>query len=116
MAAQIRGITITLMDKVQTGTDALGDPVWEESPVTIDNVLVAPASSQEVLDIQTLTGKKAVYNLAIPKGDAHTWEDRNVVLPAPFAGTYHTIAYVQAGIEELVPLDWNRKISVERYG
>lgn len=110
------GIKITLMDKTQTGENALGEPVYSTTPVEVENVIVAPATSQEILDTQTLTGKKIVLNLGIPKGDTHTWEDRDVVLPAPFTGTYHTVAFMQTGITDLVPLDWDKKISVERYG
>lgn len=113
---KIHGITITLLSKTQTGVNALGEPVYTIVPIQVNNVIVAPATSQEILDIQTLTGKKITLNLGIPKGDTNVWEDRDVVLPAPFDGTYHTVAYMQTGITDLVPLDWDKKIAVEKYG
>ena len=74
----IKGITVTLYEKKETGTDPFGHPVYEEMPVDVENVLVAPSTTTEVLDVLNITGKKAVYDIAIPKGDDHTWEDCRV--------------------------------------
>lgn len=109
----IKGITITLYEKTQTGTDPFNRPVFSEHPVQVRNVLVAPAQSNEVVDATNLNGKKAVYTLAIPKGDKHIWEDRTVEF---FGEKWHTIGFPVGGIENLIPLDWNKKIQVERYG
>lgn len=109
----MKGITVTLYERVQSGTDPFGHPVYEETPVQVDNVLVAPASVTEILDMQHLTGKKAVYNIAIPKGDQHTWEDNRVDF---FGESWRVISFPQQGIDEMIPLDWNQKWMVERYG
>jgi hypothetical protein len=109
----IKGITVTLLCQKQTGTDAFNHPVYEDDPVEVENVLVCPASTQEVLDAQNLFGKKAVYNIAIPKGDTHTWQDQKVQF---FGETWRVIGFQQKGIEENIPLDWNEKWMVERYG
>ena len=61
---------------------------------------------------QNLTGKKAVYTLAIPKGDQNSWEDNNVV----FRKKWHVLGFAIEGIDENIPLDWNKKVMVERYG
>lgn len=108
----MNGITVTLYEKQETGRDALNHPIYVEVPVDVENILVAPASSQEVLETFDLTGKKAVYDLAIPKGDEHVWENRRVRF---FGQDWHTIAFSTEGIEELIPLRWNKKIQVERY-
>lgn len=110
----IKGVTVTLKKKTKDGTDAFNRDVWKETDVTVDNVLVAPASSTEVVETMNLWGKKAVYTLGIPKGDTNVWENVRVVLPAPFAGTYHTIGYPTAGIEGMIPLNWNTKVTLER--
>ena len=109
----MRGITVTLYEKTQTGTDELNKPIYAETPVRVDNVLVAPISSQELPELVDLTGKKVEYNLAIPKGDTHVWEDRKVEF---FGKTWQTIGFVTEGIEELIPLAWNKKVMVARYG
>ena len=110
----IKGIPITLLARTSDGKDAFNRDKVKESEVTVDNVLVAPSSSEEVTEAMNLYGKKAVYTLGIPKGDENVWEDVRIVLPAPFAGTYHTIGYPTAGIEGLIPLNWNKKVIVER--
>lgn len=109
----IKGITVVLYERTQNGEDAFGHPVYEENEVSVENVLVYPASVSEILDMQNLTGKKAVYNLAIPKGDTHTWQDNRVEF---FGTSWRVIGFPQMGIEENVPLDWNQKWMVERYG
>lgn len=108
----IKGITITLITLVQTGTDPLGAPIYRESPEEISNVLVAPSSAQEILDSTELYGKKAVYTLGIPKGDTHVWEDKCVEF---FGKRWHVFGVPLEGIESMIPLSWNKKVMVERY-
>ena len=38
----IKGITIKLYEKTQTGTDGFNRPIYKETPVDIENVLVEP--------------------------------------------------------------------------
>ena len=109
---KIKGITITLIDKVQTGVDAFNHPVYEDQEIHVDNVLVAPASSTDIPEDIDLQGKKIVYTLAIPKGDTHTWEDRKVRF---FGQTFHVCTVPVGGIESMIPLSWKKKVMVERY-
>ena len=106
----IKGISITLYDIVQTGTDDFNKPIVSETPVTVDNVLVYPSSSEEQTNTLNLTGKKAVYTMAIPKGDDHVWKDRKVEF---FGDTFRTIGEPIKGIDANIPLDWNLKVEVE---
>lgn len=111
--AKLKGITVLLYEKIQTGVDGFNRPVYKEIPVEIENVLVAPASADDVTDKTNLNGKKETYILAIPKGDMHEWTDRTVEF---FGKKWRTYGPVQEGIEALIPLRWNRKVMVERYG
>lgn len=111
MAGGIRGIRILLHARAQTGVDALNRPVYADDPVYVDDVLVAPLSSQEQAETLDLTGKKVVYNLAIPKGDEHEWENTTVEF---FGKTWEVVNYVTEGIEENIPLRWNKKVQVAR--
>ena len=86
------GVDITLNVKTQTDTDPFGAPVYTVTQKTVSDVLVGEPSTDDVNNVLSLYGKKVVYTLAIPKGDEHNWEDTEVILPEPFAGTYHTIA------------------------
>lgn len=111
--ANLKGITVTLINKIETSKDPLGQPIYEDLPIEVDNVLVAPTSSDDVVNQLSLTGKKAVYTLAIPKGNTNDWEDKEVLF---FNQRWRTFGIPTEGIEELIPLDWNKKVMVERYG
>lgn len=111
--AMIKGITVVLVSKVQTGKDAFNRPVYELVEEEVDNVLVVPASADDIVTSQDLYGKKAVYTLGIPKGDIHNWEDTTVKF---FGRKWHTFGFPLEGIEENIPLSWNKKVMVERYG
>jgi len=109
----MRGITVILHDRVQTGIDALNKPVYEDIPVSVDNVLVAPAGSVEVLEPTNLDGRRGDYTLAIPKGNTNEWAAGKRVT---FFGTdWRIIERPEEGIEWLIPLSWNKKVRVERY-
>lgn len=109
---KIQGITITLIDQVETGKDSLGNPIVEDKPVKVSNVLVAPASADDITNQLNLTGRKAIYTLAIPKGDTHDWENKPVEF---FGQRWKVFGIPLEGIDELIPLDWNKKVMVERY-
>ena len=109
----IKGITVTLINKTETGTDAFNRPVYEETSVEVENVLVAPESNPEILSSLNLAGYKEVYLLAIPKGDTHIWIDADVEF---FGKRWHTVGAPVEGIDALIPLKWNKKVRVERYG
>lgn len=109
----IEGVTITLIDKKEVGRDPFDKPIYEDAAIPVENVLVAPTSSDDIINQQSLTGKVAVYTLAIPKGDTHDWEDKEVEF---FGKRWHTFGFPTEGIEDLIPLSWNKKVMVERYG
>ena len=108
----MRGVTIILYDKVQTGVDAFNRPVYEDVATTVDNVLIGEPTTEDVINELNLTGKHLAYTLAIPKGDMHEWNDRKVEF---FGEVFHTYGEPTQGIEHLIPLSWNKKVKVERY-
>lgn len=109
----IRGITILLYEKRQTGTDAFHAPIYEETPVEVPNVLVGEPSAEDIVNEMQLYGKRIAYTLAIPKGDTHDWNDVTVEF---FGQKWRTYGGVTQGIEAMIPLAWNKKVKVERYG
>ena len=109
----MRGITITLYDKVQVGIDDFNRPIYEETPQSIENVLIGEPTTDQVIDELNLSGKRLAYTLAIPKGDTHEWTDRKVEF---FGEVFRTFGKPTQGIDHLIPLDWNKKVKVERYG
>lgn len=115
MTYPIKGVPVTLHEKVSAGKDAFNHEIFEETDIVIDNVLIAPLSQsgEEILTEINLTGKKARYQLAIPKTDTHNWEDVEVSF---FGQRWRSIGFSTMGIDGLIPLGWNRKVVVERYG
>lgn len=113
MVQMIKGTTVLLYERTRTGKDTFNHPLYEELPVQVNDVLVTPVGTDDLVADLQLHGKKAVYELSIPKGDTHTWEDRTVEF---FGQKWKTIGFCQQLITENVPLRWDRKIKVERYG
>ena len=108
----IHGITVTLHERIETGArDSLNRPVCESAETTVENVLVQPLSEQEVTDTLSLTGKKAVYRLFLPKGDKHTWADMKVTF---WGQDWRVVGDSEEYIEDLVPLAWNKMVRVEK--
>ena len=110
--ARIKGITVTLIEHLQTGTDPFGAPIYVDKETPVKNVLVSPTSSEDIVNTLELTGRKAVYTLAIPKGDTHEWAGQEVRF---FGERWRVFGEPLRGIDHLLPLDWNLKVTVERY-
>lgn len=107
---KIHGITVELIQKIKVGEDPFGGDIYEEKTIKIDNVLVAPTNSDDIINSQNLYGKKAVYTLGIPKVDENIWEDNEVVF---FGQRFKVFGKVTQGIDNLIPLSWNKKVYVE---
>src|SRR5690625_605843 len=110
--AMIKGITVTIINKQEVGRDPFNKPIYEDVPIEVENVLVNPTSTEDIVNQLNIDGKKAVYTLAIPKGDTNNWEDAEVIF---FDKRWRTFGIPTEGIEDLIPLDWNKKVMVERY-
>jgi hypothetical protein len=106
---------VVLITKTGTGKDAFNRPITTVTRTTVENVLVSPVSQTDVAVVNELAmnGKKALYQLAIPKGDTNSWENAEVEF---FGERWKTVGYSTIGMEDLIPLEWNRKVLVERYG
>ena len=110
---RIKGITVILYKKTEIGRDAFDNPVYKEEPLEVKDVLVSPSSSTDIAEQLNLYGKKAVYTLDIPKGDSNDWIDSKVEF---FGSTWTTFGFPVEGLDELIPLKWNKKVMVEKYG
>lgn len=109
----LKGITVTLHERTQTGSDAFNKPIYAERLIPVANVLVAPISGTEVLETYNLTGRMATYRLGIPKGDTNDWSAGKTV--SFFGKTWRIIGAPTEGIEDMIPLSWNKKVQVEEY-
>ena len=110
---KLRGITVTLVDKRKIGEDEFGAPIYDKTEDKVENVLVAPATTDDIPNDFDFSGKKAVYKIAIPKNDKHEWQDKQVKF---FGSTWQVVGFPQRGIDDMLPLDWNDVWMVELYG
>lgn len=109
----MRGITVLLHVKTESGFDEFGAPIYTDEVIPVDNVLIGEPSSDQAMQDLNLYGKRLAYTLAIPKGDTHIWTDTVVEF---FGQTFRTYGEPTQGIESLIPLSWNKKVKVEKYG
>lgn len=110
--SRLKGVTVTLLIKEEGEKDEFNHPTVIENAVEVENVLVSPVSSDDVLNTTSLDGRKIVYTLAIPKGDENTWENANVEF---YGRKWRVVGIPLMGIEENIPLGWNKKVTVEAY-
>lgn len=110
--AWISGIPVILYERTQTGENEAREPIYIETPVTVENVLVTPVDASAVVTELQLTGRHLAYELCIPKGDTHAWEGCTVEF---FGKRFRVFGSVQQYIEDLIPLCWNKKVRVERF-
>lgn len=108
----LKGTTVDLYTREETGVDDFNAPTYRETVDPVENVLICPASTEDISSGLQLYGKNAVYELHIPKTDHHTWEDRVVVF---YGQKWRTFGTVLEWMEALTPGAWNRKVKVERY-
>ena len=57
--ALIEGIPVILYERTQTGEDAFHAPVYTETPVTVENVLITPVDNAAVVTDLQLTGRRS---------------------------------------------------------
>ena len=86
--------------------------IYKEIEEIVNNVLYGEPSSEDIINTNELYGKKVSYVLAIPKGDTHSWENKKVKFNNEI---YMTIGKATEGIEDMIPLCWNKKVKVEKY-
>lgn len=108
----IKGVPVVLYEKQVVGTDDFGADICEEIPVTIENVLIAPVMSDDATSRVDLNSDKCSYKLAIPKGDDHQWRNNLVEF---FGSKFRVVGKPTQGMEEMIPLNWNKQVEVEEY-
>lgn len=111
------GTTVTLYEERIVGTDAIGAPVYQETPVDVENVLVGEPTTEDIVSSQELHGKKVSFVLGIPKGDSHDWKDKKVEWTDAYGRRVcRTFGFPITGIEENIPGPWHMKVRCEAVG
>lgn len=109
--SRIKGIKVTLVTKVKVGVDPANRPIYEPKEVEVDNVLISPVSTADAIERLNLTGKNISYELRIPKGDTNEWVGGLVKF---FDKTWQVVGEPLEWIEDMLPLEWNKKVVVAR--
>ena len=111
------GQTVILYETTEVGTDGFGMPIYEETPVTVDNVLVGEPSTDDITNSTALYGKQILYMLGIPKGDTHDWKDKKVEWTDAYGDTHTclTFGFPITGVEANIPTPWHKKVRCEAY-
>ena len=102
----IRGITVQLLQLDRSGSSE----IWVSAD--IPNVLIEPVMEVDSNQAIVYDGHRAVYHLAIPKTDTHTWEGQLVQF---FGATWSVIGIPTMGLDHQIPGPWNKKVTVELY-
>lgn len=117
--ARIRGITVKLYEETVTGYNPFGEPIIDEDPTIVENVLISEPSTDDIATSTNLYGKTISAMLAIPKGDTHNWKDKKVEWTDAYGitHTYMTFGDLITGIEGNIPpaIPWHMKVRVEAY-
>lgn len=109
----IKGETVILIEKNQSGADAFGAPIFTENEITVNNVLIGNPSEDAVINDMQLYGKRLLFVLGIPKGDEHNWQDTIVVIRGE---RFRTYGFPLTQTAANVPGKWNTQVKVEKYG
>lgn len=114
----MKGITVTLYQTTQSGTDAWGNPTYAEAGVSVANVLVGEPTTDDITNSTQMYGKKISYMLGIPKGDTHNWDNKKVEWTDAYGKTHtvRTFGEPITGIESNIPTRWHMKVRCEAYG
>lgn len=112
MVQILKGETVTLIVKEQTGLDDADRPIYTETEVQVENVLIGQPTTDELTTEMNLSGRRIAYVLGIPKGDTHDWENTTVRF---WGKTYRTIGSPMRGVEANIPLSWGMNVKVESY-
>ena len=108
----MKGTTVQVKVKTQTGTDPFGAPIYSETFEDVPDVLVGNPTTDDIAASTNLYGKKIELMLGIPKGDSHNWIDTEVII---WGQRYKTFGFPMTAEPENVPLRWGQNVRVERF-
>lgn len=109
----ITGTSVQVIQPAVIGTDRFGNEVKTPGvPTTVNNVLVVPGATAD-LEAARPEGVTVAYTLHFPKTYTGDLEGAEVVLPAPWEGTYRVIGKPGQYMDENTPTSWHMPVEVE---
>jgi hypothetical protein len=107
--SKFKTTSVFLYVETASDTDDFGRPTYTSEQKEVTGVLVGEPSTDEINEVLQVHGKRLAYVIALPKGDTNDWIDKDVTV---FGRKMRTIGEPTQGIEENIPLDWNKKVKV----
>lgn len=107
----IKGVTVTVRRPSSTQKDRFGNPVKEWTTETVNNVLVSPGATAD-LEAARPEGVTVDLSLHFPKTYNEPLEGCEVMLPAPWSGTYAVIGAPTPYIDANTPTPWHMPVEV----
>lgn len=109
----ITGTSVQVIQPAVIGYDRLGNEVKAPgTPITVDNVLVAPGATMD-LEASRPEGVTVAYTLHFPKTFTGDLEGAEIVLPEPWADTYRVIGKPGQYMDVNTPTPWHMPVEVE---
>ena len=109
----MEGVTVEVWSKTAQATkDRFGNAVYTSSKTEVSDVLVSPGATSE-MDASRPEGVEVAYTLHFPKTFTGSLEGCDIVLPAPWAGTYRVIGDPKPYIDANTPTRWHIPCEVE---
>ncbi len=113
MVIAMRGISVTVRTPNGTEPDRFGNEQYIYKETTVDDVLIVPGAT-ESLEASRPEGVQVAYTLHFPKTFNGTLEGCEVVLPAPWTGTYRVLGCPSPYIDVNTPTRWHMPVEVEK--
>lgn len=101
----ISGNTVTVLYPFTTYDDNR-DRITSYTQEIVQNVLVVPYATQDVVANEHFDGTKAQFTLGFPKGYSHSLRGCRVILPAPWDTTVEIIGDPQPNDPQNCPTTW----------
>ena len=108
----IRGVAVTVRTPSFGDADRLGNRAVTFSETMVRDGLVSPGATSD-LDASRPEGVSVAYTLHFPKTFTGALEGCEIVLPAPWAGTYRVVGNPRPYIGANTPTRWHMPCEVE---
>lgn len=107
----ISGTTVTVRTPTYGAADRFGNPAKTWTTATVDNVLVSPGATVD-LEAARPEGVTVAYTLHFPKTFTASLEGCEIILPAPWTGTYSVVGSPTPYMDANCPTPWHMPVEV----
>lgn len=103
------GEPVTIRRKITIGTDDFGAELVDYQGETIDNVIIAPATSSDLSDDLRPNGVKIMYTVHIPREYTESLKDTEFLIGGQWL---RSVGDPQPYRDYVFKMPWNRGVSV----